>query len=401
MSKHDTRSPDSIDIDRCEPYCVVTAAVAGVWQYRHFRLFLVPQIHNRPHPLGNMNNATCGLVLDRHVPKTAGTTVRTMLRQNAKLGNCEYVGYDLGRTWASRVGFNHRSLADLVGELRITPVPHRRLCAEAHMVAATFWSDLTVLRTAAFARTCRVVVMVRVREPLAWYISFFDWAVRPRQRTGNARWGANFTDWLPYNMQSRYLLHGAGVSSEWADDLAAKAGPSAPRRLDSGRWAQLEQLLRATDVVAPLERLDDSLAVVMHLAGFLSTIAYERTAPHPVRGPWDRQPQVLRVQSAAKFCAEAPHRHCLTAVRAAAADDYRLYALALELFEGVWRRHGIEATRARDAAGAQMKRDAALRSGRHSQRGVTRVARRMGQHARRRGLPPRTAGHFSRPDEKN
>ena len=28
--QHDTRSPDSIDIDRCEPYCVVTATVAGI-----------------------------------------------------------------------------------------------------------------------------------------------------------------------------------------------------------------------------------------------------------------------------------------------------------------------------------------------------------------------------------
>ena len=28
--EHDTRSPDSIDIDRCEPHCVVTATVAGI-----------------------------------------------------------------------------------------------------------------------------------------------------------------------------------------------------------------------------------------------------------------------------------------------------------------------------------------------------------------------------------
>ena len=127
----------------------------------------------------------CGIVIDRHVPKTAGTSVRTMLRRNANLGSCEYVGYDLGRTWKSRVGFNHRSFAELVRELSMTPTPRRRMCAEAHMVAGTFWADLAALRMSAFARACRVVVVVRVREPFAWYVSFFDWAVRPRARTGS------------------------------------------------------------------------------------------------------------------------------------------------------------------------------------------------------------------------
>ena len=190
-------------------------------------------------PYGPASNS-CGLVLDRHVPKNAGTTVRSMLRLNARRGSCEYIGYDMGRTWTSRVGFNHTSLAELTAELNAEPPPQRRLCAEAHMVAGSFWSDLATLRSGSFAHVCRVVVMVRVREPYSWYRSFYDWAARPRQRTGDARWGENFTDWVPPNMQSRYLLHGAdGRASEWADELAAKAAPGTSRRLSAAKWATL------------------------------------------------------------------------------------------------------------------------------------------------------------------
>ena len=64
-------------------------------------------------PPPNVNPSPCGLVVDRHVPKTAGTTVRSFLRRNQQLGNCEYLGYDVGRTWQSRVGFSHKSLTEL------------------------------------------------------------------------------------------------------------------------------------------------------------------------------------------------------------------------------------------------------------------------------------------------
>ena len=81
--------------------------------------------------------------------------------------------------------------------------------------------------------------------------------------------GANFTDWLPRNMQCRFLLHGTrGQSSEWAPDVARRrSGP----HIGPARWAEIERSLRAADVVAPLERLDASLALLVRLAGFLTT----------------------------------------------------------------------------------------------------------------------------------
>ena len=39
----------------------------------------------------NASAATCGVVLDRHIAKNAGTTIRTILTGNAKAGRCEFV----------------------------------------------------------------------------------------------------------------------------------------------------------------------------------------------------------------------------------------------------------------------------------------------------------------------
>ena len=53
-------------------------------------------------------------------------------------------------------------------------------------------------------------------------------------------WGANFTDWLPPNMQSRFMLHGTfGRGSEWAVEMAKTSRWVAPR-LTTQRWEALD-----------------------------------------------------------------------------------------------------------------------------------------------------------------
>lgn len=280
------------------------------------------------------SSARCGVVVDRHVPKTAGTTVRTFLRENQRLRACDYVGYDVGRTWQSRVGFTHRSISDVRHQLNRPPLSSHRLCVEAHMVGGSFWAELALLRTTRFARRCNIVVMLRVREPLSWYRSYFDWAVLSRQKTGNApQWGVNFTDWLPANMQARFLLHGTrGQPSEWAPEVARRrSGPA----IGPDRWAELEANVRAADVVAPLERLDESLRLAIALSGFLATPQYVTSKPQVMHGPWERLPKVTRVLPAAEFCAR-DGAECAAAVRAAAPADHRLYDLAQALFAQQW-----------------------------------------------------------------
>ena len=283
----------------------------------------------------------CGLVVDRHVPKTAGTTVRSMLRLNVQRGACEYIGYDVGRTWESRVGFNHRSLPELALQLKSGRTESQRICMEAHMVGGTFWDELAALRASqSFMRACTLVVVIRIREPLSWYRSYYDWAVLSRQRTGDvdgglAHWGANFSDWLPANMQSRFLLHGSkGQDSEWANVVARRRGGPT---IGAERWAELESIVRSAEVVAPLDRLAESLRLVVRRSGFLRTSEFISHKPSPMHGPWERLPRLARVRPAAEFCAQ-PAADCAAAVRAVAPADHRLYQLANSLFEEQWRR---------------------------------------------------------------
>lgn len=298
-----------------------------------------------------MVNASCGVLVDRHVPKTAGTTVRTMLRANAAAGACEYIGYDVGRTWQSRVGFTHRRLTDVVEELRSPSAveQRRRLCIEAHQVGGSFWADIATLRSAsAFIRSCPVVVMLRVREPFSWYRSYYDWAVLARQRTEDPQvWGANFTDWLPPNMQCRFLLHGTrGQSSEWANTMATKPAQAAHHQtIGAKRWADLERVVAAADIVAPLDRLDDAMRAALVLTGgFLTTASYTSIKPPERHGPWDRLPRRARVQRADVFCSPGEaRRRCIAAVQEVAPDDFRLYSLAVRRFAALWKEVGIAA----------------------------------------------------------
>lgn len=295
------------------------------------------------------NSSACGVVIDRHVPKNAGTTVRTLLRGNQKLGACEYIGYDVTRTWASRVGFNHRMWTGIVNELHEAP-SRRRLCVEAHTVGEHFWRELSRLRLSPFAHSCRVQVLLRVREPLSWYRSFFDWAIVKRQRSGQFGdvFGANFTDWLPHNLQSEYLLHGAEGEgpSRPTKEMAKRPPPSEPRRLPAERWARAQKVLRSADIVAPVDRLDDAVALLVHRAGFLATSAHTRQRPRDTTGAWARS-QPVRVQRASTLCGGVADEYgpvitlgaCVAAVRAAAPDDARLYALGVKMFERQWARH--------------------------------------------------------------
>ncbi len=279
----------------------------------------------------------CGAVIDRHTPKSAGTSVRSLLQRNAKLGACDYVGYDVSRSWESRVGFRHHNMSELVGELsRSSGTEKRKLCIEAHIVGGKFWTDIDMLRASSFALRCRVVVMVRVREPLSWYRSYYNWGVRSHQRVGDARWGNNFTDWLPHNMQCKMLMMGtAGRGTQTAEQIALKPKPTASPALSAKKWHRVYRVLKSADVVAPLEWLDESLSLLARRApGFLSTLSYRRTKPRDNHGPWEKEPMVAEVGRAEDQCSPgAGLKACKDAVRRAAPDDVRLYKVAVQMFE--------------------------------------------------------------------
>ena len=309
--------------------------------------------------LASNSSASCGMVVDRHVAKNAGSTVRTMFQANQH--RCRYLGYDVSATWKSRVGFEHKSFSELVSEVATTPKSF--FCVEAHVVARSFWAEAERLHESLFAKHCRVVVMLRVREPLSWYRSFYDWAILPRQRGGDTRFGANFTDWLPSNLQSSVLL--SATSSRMAVQLASRPSDrGGPRPLGKASWNRLMRMMRTADIVAPLERwapatrhrdpscllatpprhaaslvclvasLDESLVLLRRLSGFLETSSYRYMKPPPMGGKWYRVVPQRPIQRAADLCAGADgHARCDAAVREAAPDDFRLHAKAVSLFK--------------------------------------------------------------------
>lgn len=254
--------------------------------------------------------------------------MRTMLRLNEASGNCIYLGYDVSRTWKSRVGFNHTNFRD-IAQLLNSPASGapRRVCVEAHVVARSFWSDLARLRASAFALRCSIHVILRVREPFSWYCSFYNWGVRGRQRTGDRRWGLNFTDWLPHNLQSKMLLWGNFANEDPLDDSRymngagighrrgwLRPGAGAAVRLKAAQRTRLDELMRLVDVAAPLDRFDEALAMLTCQSKFLTTSQYRRVVPAPNTGPWTQRAR-KEVGLAQQLCSGEREAGCRAAVR--------------------------------------------------------------------------------------
>jgi len=206
-------------------------------------------------------------------------------------------------------------------------------------VSGEFWRELNQLRMIPYALRCQVRAIVRVREPLSWYISFFDWAIATRQRHGVTKYGRNFTDWLPPNLQARFLLTGSAeadtsVGSRMPAAGASKPEMTTPRRLSTSQWARLRWIVATADVAAPLERLDEALVLLGMKVPFLATTAYRRHSPSSTRGDWMRKPIIPDAPlSAADTCAGTRRTLCEEAVRFAAPDDADLYKLVVETFE--------------------------------------------------------------------
>lgn len=204
-----------------------------------------------------------------------------------------------------------------------------RLCLEAHVVRRSFWEELTSLRMGPFAAPrCRVVVMLRVREPTSWYASVYSWKVAGMrhnlmrtsgERVASAKYGRNFSDWVPHNLQVRILLHGSPDAG----------GPryhrrSGETRLTSAELQKLTRLLSQPEhLVYPLEMLDVALVLLARLSGFV-------TPAYALARPRDRADTTISHREL--HPCEVSSHECVEAVRVHAPDDMELYAAATEAF---------------------------------------------------------------------
>ncbi|EOD22026.1 hypothetical protein EMIHUDRAFT_240616 [Emiliania huxleyi CCMP1516] len=229
-------------------------------------------------------------IVDRHVEKNGGTTMRTLLEQvNAGWhGRCAFVGY----------AFDRRKVESILRS-------GTRVCAEAHgPVGPRFWEkELPQLRALQLrVGACSgIKVVLRVREPFAWYVSWYLWeaALGGRQKINASS--------LPGNLQARILASGYTSTRH----LSGQRGPLSP-----GESARVELALRTADLVAPTERFREFAVLASVLVGgWLSPTYHSANRAH---------------EGASDLCSEADPAtpRCRALVRSAAADDHRLYALA-------------------------------------------------------------------------
>ena len=142
-------------------------------------------------------------VIDRHLEKNGGATMRDLLQRNAHQERCTYTGY----TWREPL-------------TRALLRNGTRVCAEAHHVEPLFWQQVDLLR-----KSFSVKIVVRVREPFAWAVSYFLWS----GGFGNTARGLHLNaTTLPANAQARVLLYG---SRAWPV-LTSRREPPRPEQ----RW---------------------------------------------------------------------------------------------------------------------------------------------------------------------
>ena len=164
----------------------------------------------------------CIVWVDRHVHKNGGTSMRRVVRHLTKADAVQQIG-----GWDAAVG-NWRAFMNGIGSM-VEPCSEKlrqlRIGLETHEgMSAAFTSQwfeaIRRLRRTPHA-CCRVVVSLRVREPLSHYLSAFQWGALDRlpfrshdgtlcTRPDPARCNASstFAWWAPPNLQAQLLSRG-------------------------------------------------------------------------------------------------------------------------------------------------------------------------------------------------
>lgn len=236
-------------------------------------------------------------VLDRHIEKNGGTTMRTLLQTNDWQGRCTYQGY----SWRAR-------------EVEALLRNGTRVCGEAHTSVRNFWSDVQYLKSIRLntAGGCSSVkVVLRIREPFSFYTSWFLW---PAAMDGRQPMNAST---LPCDLQSLILIYG------WNPYRTCHAFSEEERK-------RVDDILKLADLVGPMGRFDDFAMLAARLAGgwMSSTHIRLQNAHVPSSDP-------TRFRDAAGLCGESDPQlpRCRSLVRRLAPADHYLYDRAVALFD--------------------------------------------------------------------
>ena len=270
---------------------------------------------------------TTQVLIDRHIEKNGGTTFRGLLQSNERLGRCKYVGMSTNErqivgALRTRGHEATRTFTDLTNSTN-----RSRVCAEHHF--GGFWHTIVALRrmppAALTAGGCTGIrVVMRIREPFAWYVSWYLW-----QSAYNGRKRLNATT-LPANLQSRIII---GTPGNVAPDGTAKCGRCGP--LTSAERAQLTHYLSLVDILAPMDCYVEMVVLLTQVVGdWFATTFLDQNVHGLVRADRPGLSGPLDLRNASDLCDEDDPQlpRCRELVRSLAADDHRLYQTAVGRF---------------------------------------------------------------------
>lgn len=271
-------------------------------------------------PWGATNWRCAAVLIDMHIVKNGGTTFRKLLWHNERLGQCTYLGIS-------------DPLSAQKEQIHLALRNDSRVCIEHHNGNHhRFWGQVAALREVPLAALAAggcagIRVVMRIREPFAWYVSWYLWGAGH-----NGRQRLNATT-LPANLQSRIILGTSrGSLMRWkGTSSCGRCGP-----LTSVEHAKLTQYLSLVDILAPMDCYDEMVVLLTQVVG--SWVATRFTAENVnnhmtadranIGGPLD-------LRSASDLCAPEDDPllpRCRELVRSLAADDVWLYRTATRRF---------------------------------------------------------------------
>lgn len=200
------------------------------------------------------SSSTCHVWVDRHVHKTAGTTVRNTMTNLQAHGYLQKL-----ESWVMQPSEMHRFVQTLMAYQApndCAPLQNARFAIELHEKQTHFTDGTLKILSRLRNRSscCRLVLTARVRAPLEHYISSWLWAGEPRF----AQYNRTFEQWAPKNLQS--LLFYRGDFSGWVD--GAKRNWSKAFHFDGDDYRRLSGVLTEFDVLFPVDRFTDGMRLI-------------------------------------------------------------------------------------------------------------------------------------------
>jgi len=232
----------------------------------------------------------CAILVDRHVHKNGGSSVRDLFLEHERLGQALYQGYTQ-MYWTQDYRLLKRNAEAAIAR---GVAPAQMLLMEAHFgwveLSQTVLPGLQQLDSLykAAGVDCPLVMMTRVREPLDYYLSFYRWGVAFRQRDTPSQFGSTFLEWVDRvpNLQSTMMIQSmAAMAAEYhlSQYRAYYVSNAVLGRTPEARWQKLTEFLDAFAIVGTMQRFDESLLLAHDMVG-LPLMLYKRNKPNQKGG---------------------------------------------------------------------------------------------------------------------